>query len=62
MTPAATLQKKVVAIQDTTRATLAPVAERDFWMQMRHSLLMQLAAIEKFLGVPRRCKNCGCDL
>jgi hypothetical protein len=38
------------------------VDDRDFWMTMRHALLMQLAIIEKKLGIDRRCKHCGGNL
>jgi hypothetical protein len=44
-------------------ATLPLMAdEHDFWMQMRHALLQQLATIEKKLGISRRCRHCGEDL
>lgn len=33
--------------------------DRDFFMQWRHTLLQQLAMIEKKLGISRRCKRCG---
>jgi hypothetical protein len=41
--------------------TIAPV-DRDFWMSIRHALLMQLATIEKKLGISRRCPHCGNDV
>jgi hypothetical protein len=37
-------------------------AERKLKMAERSALLMQLAAIEEYLGIARRCKNCGNDL
>jgi hypothetical protein len=37
-------------------------AERKLKMAERSALLMQLAAIEEYLGIARRCKNCGTDL
>jgi hypothetical protein len=59
-TPQVKLLKSVDIEQK--RAMVAPVADREFWMSIRHSLLMQLATIEKKLGISRRCKHCGNDL
>lgn len=44
------------------RATLAPEQEqlREFWVEQRHALLMQLASIERLLGIDQRsCRKCG---
>lgn len=49
-------QQKVVAIREP-RVTVLP--ERDFWLTMRQSLLIQLANIERKLGIERKCKHCG---
>jgi hypothetical protein len=37
-------------------------AERKLKMAERSALLMQVAAIEEYLGITRRCKECGADL
>jgi hypothetical protein len=37
-------------------------AERKLKMAERSALLMQLAAIEEYLGITRRCSSCGNDL
>jgi hypothetical protein len=53
-------EQKTLAIKRELRATLpSDGAERDFWVTMRQTLLMQLAAIEKKLAISRRCKHCG---
>lgn len=54
--------QKVVVIKAEDRATLRPMPDRDFWVSMRHALLQQLATIEKYLGISRRCRHCGNDL
>jgi hypothetical protein len=46
-------REKVVVLQKQNRDRV-PSEERDFWVSMRQSLLMQLATIEKKLG-----KSCG---
>lgn len=56
-------QKISVVKSDTVRASMPrEMSDRDFWMSMRHALLQQLAAIEKWLGISRRCRHCGNDL
>jgi len=62
MPPEVATTKNVVVIPRENRAIIPPVADRDFWMAMRHSLLQQLAAIEKKLGIDRRCRHCGNNL
>jgi hypothetical protein len=38
---------------------IAPVADREFWIEQRHALLMQLASIERKLGIVyQRCGHC----
>lgn len=37
-------------------------AERKLKMAERSALLMQLAAIEEYLDIKRRCKKCGADI
>lgn len=32
---------------------------REFYLSLRHSLIMQLAALDKLLGTKRKCKHCG---
>lgn len=35
------------------------VPTRDFWVEQRHALLMQLASIERLLGISNsRCRYC----
>lgn len=57
-------QRKITVVKpDTIRGTMPrEMSDRDFWMQMRHALLQQLATIEKWLGISRRCRHCGNDL
>lgn len=56
-------QKISVVKTDTVRDRLPrEMPDREFWMQMRHALLQQLATIEKKLGMSRRCRHCGNDL
>jgi len=44
--------------QVDSRATLTPEL-REFYVEQRHALLMQLASIERFLGFERRlCSHC----
>jgi hypothetical protein len=42
----------------------APISEeeRELKMAERSALLMQVAAINKYLGITPRCKNCGADI
>ena len=52
--------QKVVVLKAESRVSSRPeVTDRDFWMTMRQTLLMQLAIIEKKLGLKRRCQHCG---
>lgn len=37
-------------------------AERKLKMTERSALLMQLAALDEYLGLKRRCKSCGEDI
>ena len=37
----------------------AEVPDRDFWIATRRALLAQVDAIEKRLGIVRRCTRCG---
>lgn len=53
---------KSVDMVAQNRGTLPPTDEREFWLNMRHLLLQQLALIEKRLGISRRCRNCGDDI
>jgi len=40
-------------------AIIPPVADREFWIEQRHALLMQLASIERKLGIVyQRCGHC----
>jgi hypothetical protein len=40
-------------------AIIATVADREFWIEQRHALLMQLASIERKLGIVyQRCGHC----
>lgn len=57
-------QRKISVVKtDTIRGTMPrEMPEREFWMQMRHALIQQLATIEKRLGISRRCRHCGNDL
>lgn len=58
------VQRKISVVKtDTVRDRLPrEMPDREFWMQMRHALLQQLATIEKWLGITRRCRHCGNDL
>jgi hypothetical protein len=60
----ATAEVKIIKRLDEDRkcVTMRSVDDRDFWMTMRHALLMQLAIIERKLGIYRRCKHCGGNL
>lgn len=53
-------EAKVIKSVDSVpkRASILSI-DRDFLMEWRHSLLMQLATIEKKLGISRRCRHCG---
>lgn len=60
MQPAPRIIKQV---DKTTQLAMIAHDERQFWVEMRHSLLMQLASIERKLGIPhRRCTSCGGDV
>jgi hypothetical protein len=56
-------EAKLLKAVDTVpkRASILSI-DRDFLMEWRHALLMQLATIEKKLGISRRCKHCGENL
>jgi hypothetical protein len=50
-------------VDRTEKPAMIAHDERQFWVEMRHSLLMQLASIERKLGIPhRRCTGCGGDV
>jgi hypothetical protein len=52
--------QKVLVLKASTRATIPrEVPEREFWMTMRQSLLIQLSMIERKLGINRSCPHCG---
>lgn len=55
------IQQNLVVVKPDKRATLPrEVPNRDFWIEQRHALLMQLASIERLLGiVNRRCRTCS---
>ena len=57
-------QRKISVVKSNSNRAIVPreMPEREFWMQMRHALLQQLATIEKWLGISRRCRHCGNDL
>lgn len=57
-------QTKITVVKrDTNRVSMPrEMPDREFWMQMRHALLQQLATIEKWLGISRRCRHCGNNL
>jgi hypothetical protein len=44
------------------RAKIPADGMRDYLMLVRSSLIQQLSALEKLLGLNRRCKHCGNDL
>ena len=52
-------QKVVVLKQDSRVSIPSEVPDRDFWIQTRRALLAQVDAIEKRLGIVRRCTRCG---
>lgn len=56
------LAAKIVKPVDTAQkpAIIAPIADREFWVEQRHALLMQLASIERRLGIQmQRCPECN---
>lgn len=57
-------QRKISVVKSNSNRVIVPreMPEREFWMQMRHALIQQLATIEKRLGISRRCRHCGNDL
>lgn len=54
--------KLLKQVDNSRKSATVPSVDRDFLMEWRHSLLMQLATIEKKLGIARRCKHCGENL
>lgn len=41
------------------RGNILPTEDREFWIGLRHARLMELAVIEKKLGIiRRRCRYC----
>ena len=53
---------KIVKPVDTEQkaVTMPPIADRDFWIEQRHALLMQLTSIERKLGIVyQRCPHCN---
>jgi hypothetical protein len=55
-------QKVVVRKVDNVLASAPEGIDRNFLIELRRSLLQQLAVIEKKLDITRRCHNCGFDL
>lgn len=55
----ATEQKVVVLKSQKCDSLPREVPDRDFWIQTRRALLAQVDAIEKRLGIVRRCTRCG---
>lgn len=55
--------KKVVVLKADSRVS-SPTesSNREYWLDFREGLLRQLAALEKMLGISRRCRNCGSDV
>lgn len=55
-----TQQKIVVLRAQKSDKVPAEVPNRDFWIEQRHALLMQLASIERLLGLShKRCRQCN---
>lgn len=53
-------EQKIVVLK-TPKSDSLPreVPTRDFWIEQRHALLMQLASIERMLGIVNsRCRYC----
>lgn len=57
-------QVKLIKFVDrgVERVTIPLVDDRDFWMTMRQSLLIQLSTIERKLGINRSCPHCGNEI
>ena len=55
--PQKVLVRKASDVLPSPRAT-----DREYWFQFRQGLLQQLAALEKMLGISRRCRHCGNDI
>jgi hypothetical protein len=56
-----TAEIKILKPVDTApkSVTMHSVEDREFWITLRHARLMELAVIEKKLGiVRRRCRYC----
>lgn len=58
-----TPEKKLVVLK-RDNAVISPreLLDREFLIDLRRSLLQQLAVIEKKLNLSRRCRQCGFDL
>lgn len=55
----AVAEQKIVVHRPQSRDTVPTDSDREFWVQQRHGLLVQLAAIERRLGiVNQRCRFC----
>lgn len=51
------LLKKVASSENS--ANIPATSDREFWIEQRHALLMQLASIERRLGLSiQRCRVC----
>lgn len=51
------LLKKVASSENS--ANIPATNDREFWIEQRHALLMQLASIERRLGLStQRCRVC----
>lgn len=57
-----TVIKPVVLIKKGDVVSPSEPSNREYWMDFREGLLRQLAALEKMLGISRRCRNCGSDV
>lgn len=54
-----TTEQKVVVLKQDSRVSMPPMSDREFWIEQRHALLMQLASIERRLGLStQRCRVC----
>ncbi len=49
---------KAIALTENN-ASMPGESDREFWIEQRHALLMQLASIERKLGITtQRCRFC----
>lgn len=55
--------ERIIKVVDRTEkpVTIAPDANRDFWLAQRRALLAQVAAIEEILGIHRQPCRCQVD-